>query len=486
MKAKATVLVGLIFLFSSFGSATTLDLQEGWNIVSPVGSSLTESNIMAQCGVDTREQVAGPWTMSNPPPWNWGEPSRVMEPNKGYWVKMPSSCSVDIDTAVEYDRMQLDRGWNFVSPVTGTLRETEIMDRCDIDSRSDIDGPWTMYDVPPWNWDMETTMVADKGYWLKMPYSCSLNFDFDTGSDDGEEDDGEDQKNDKDEEPRSGRIELSMVEEPEGGEFQVYSNPSFRVNAVDDRDLDDNQKKFYGPESYIEMSVDYPYSGEAQILDRDGGACDRQTLRECSASIILAGRHQPSISGDYTLNVKAETVDGATERLSSTYTAKAPRQPPEGRPNLHAGFSGFEPVWSTEKDDDRLEFATSRNGEKVLIDTGDNGFCGDAFIEREVSLGSSEGFSFSVDYKASGERHGDKQVAVKWNGEKIRGIDNPSVDPWSESGTWEVQRENPGFTGGDYIGTLKVGIEKTDSSCGLIAQNSDIRLMLSNPEFRKY
>ncbi len=137
----------------------SLSLHAGWNMISTPVSSSPISSLQGNCSFS-----GGPWE------WNGTayQLASVLEPAKGYWVKVGSPCTMQAGGSSSPQSLSLVSGWNLISS-SGSWNQMNT-GGCTL-----LSGPWwydgTRYQqVPP-----ATPMEGFKGYWAKVGGGCTVS-----------------------------------------------------------------------------------------------------------------------------------------------------------------------------------------------------------------------------------------------------------------------------------------------------------------------
>ena len=146
----------------------TIELESGWNLISVPLHGVGKSEIEESC-----EWGGGPWWW-NPRSGENGEWSyhKEMDPQKGYWVKVSSSCAIEISgRPVEFEPMELAEGDNLISSTDGELTKSDIENRCSL-----IEGPiWWQGNRTEEELGKEYDKIDPlKGYWVTVSSKCII------------------------------------------------------------------------------------------------------------------------------------------------------------------------------------------------------------------------------------------------------------------------------------------------------------------------
>ena len=163
MKLHSVVVFSFLLLLP-IASATDIDLEKGWNLISsPVESGYSVSLIKEQCAVQS-----GPWV------WDavdreYTKVSKIL-PAEGSWIKVAGNCRYDVPGAeiTAAEDLQLQKGWNLVSWF-GDINESTVTGNCEITS-----GPW-WWDVSDQKYrEASSHLNPNFGYWIKVENDCIL------------------------------------------------------------------------------------------------------------------------------------------------------------------------------------------------------------------------------------------------------------------------------------------------------------------------
>ncbi|MDI6806682.1 MAG: hypothetical protein QMD14_02595, partial [Candidatus Aenigmarchaeota archaeon] len=144
--------------------------KHGWNLISLSGMRIT-SIITDICNIFSKDfyyynATTKKYIML---PWN------QLEGGKGYFVYSPhiSDCPVSLDVTgivTIADIPPLIAGYNLIGTTSATpYNISSIKGTCDI-----IDGPY-YWDEVVQSWVYTTTIVAGRGYWLKVSSNCNFS-----------------------------------------------------------------------------------------------------------------------------------------------------------------------------------------------------------------------------------------------------------------------------------------------------------------------
>ena len=140
------------------GGGLSLSLHAGWNMISTPVKSSPISSLQGNCSFS-----GGPWE------WNGAayQLASVLEPAKGYWVKVGSPCTMQAGGSPFPQSLSLVSGWNLISS-SGSWNQMNT-GGCTL-----LSGPWwydgTQYQqVAP-----GTAMEGFKGYWVKVGGGCTV------------------------------------------------------------------------------------------------------------------------------------------------------------------------------------------------------------------------------------------------------------------------------------------------------------------------
>lgn len=151
-----------------------MQLDEGWNLIS-VSSNTDDldysiDHINSKC-----DRTGGPWA------WDRDEEDwighEIMEPTRGYWVQVESSCNLDLLGDYSYDDLDLEEGWNLISASNPGFHMSRFDSEC---SGERTGGPW--WDDPSdSDWNGRENILPEKGYWVKMTDDCTLDIEDESG-----------------------------------------------------------------------------------------------------------------------------------------------------------------------------------------------------------------------------------------------------------------------------------------------------------------
>jgi hypothetical protein len=146
-------------------SVLSLLLNHGWNMVSPVGGSMSLDLYNKLLSADFCVRTNSVW---------WWDPSQVnyiknptnLDPEKGYWIYISNAngCTVHVPIgSLTQKSASFSNGWNMISPVSQNISRTDFLSKnCQFHG-----GPW-WYDAVQNAYILPTTLEPSKGYWINV------------------------------------------------------------------------------------------------------------------------------------------------------------------------------------------------------------------------------------------------------------------------------------------------------------------------------
>lgn len=391
----------LILLTASVGAETTLNIESGeWQIVSPPADEIDIGQLRDEgCKLE-----GGPWAwQSEDGEYRFAE---KMNPVEGYWIKVSEGCSLTQDDSGSYpDAVQLTDGqWNMVSvpSVTSGISFEPYTSRCKM---SEGGGG-------PWGYDNGYTYYEDldpvRGYFIKAGADCEINL--------GLPDQQEEDRDISDGEPL---VEDYLIMEAESNTREISRNQDLSVsldislnNSREDIGARPNiallkngerikERKVEWGTSSLTFSHDLLWSGGDEtdvdltlVMDRNREGdywwrrqevvLGEHEIQRCGSDYLYNEFHEENGAGyDGCIRIKQDLLEARFDIEELTDWKLVTR---------NSVIHTLESIEGEEK----------VNGEQLLIDTGEEGFCGRAYFENKYS-GIDGSFTVEADMKTLGD-----------------------------------------------------------------------------------
>ena len=146
--------------FTAGGSQGSMQLTEGWNMVST-------SVVLDDPSVD----AVFPTKVGSV--WGWNatiqgyESVSTIEPNEGYWVLVTSSTTIPLNGSTPSSTLLLEAGWNLIGmPVLHDVPESDITGH--------IGSIWG-WNATIQGYESVSTLEPNKGYWVLVTESTTIH-----------------------------------------------------------------------------------------------------------------------------------------------------------------------------------------------------------------------------------------------------------------------------------------------------------------------
>jgi len=157
-----------LILLSSFVSAETHTLREGWNLFSyPYDGGISFNELDSLC---------------SPVDSVWGFDARyigisgedIMQPGRGYWVHTTDDCSFDLEKEDATFTHSLKRGWNLVGVFSTTTNISDIIGNCIIPFDMDILERGRDFGNAYYSIADKDALKPFNGYWVYVARDCTF------------------------------------------------------------------------------------------------------------------------------------------------------------------------------------------------------------------------------------------------------------------------------------------------------------------------